>query len=148
MQYKKSSTTTGAWVKASEVENDSKCKLVCETKPVQGEYVQQDVDKIRFAGEEGESRNVRLNKPTVNALVDAFGEDSVNWQGNLLTAHTEKMRVAGKAVVALYLIPDGYEIGDDDGGFLVITKIGAVSTGDTGTTSAEVSEDEDNGIPF
>jgi hypothetical protein len=58
-----------------------------------------------------EPLNVNLNRATINGLVDAFGEDSALWIGHYLTVETEKMRVAGKAVVALYLIPKGYEPG-------------------------------------
>lgn len=123
--YKKSSTIGGAWVKASEVVSGTKAKLVSETVPQPSEFGQQDVAKIRFQGEQGEAKNIRVNKPSINALVDAFGEDSKAWIGNLLTAHTEKMLVGGKRVTALYLIPEGYEIGEDAGGYLVIEKVGA-----------------------
>jgi hypothetical protein len=56
--------------------------------------------------------------------VDAFGEDSAGWQGHALSVETEKMRVAGKAVVALYLIPEGYERIDDENGYAMIVKEG------------------------
>lgn len=143
---------SGDWAKGSNVENDSKCKLVSETNPVEGEYGMQDIAKIRFQGEEGEARNVRINQGTMNALIDAFGEDSAKWQGNLLTAKTEKMRVAGKAVTALFLVPEGYEIGDDENGYLVITKVGGDidETASTETTGASVPGGEINpdDIPF
>ncbi len=120
--YTKSSGISGAWVKASELENGVKAKLVSETEPKEGEYGTQNVAKIRFQGETGEAKNVNLNKPTLNALVDAFGGDSKNWIGKLLTARTEQMRVGGKKVTALYLIPEGYSLQDDEGGYLVIEK--------------------------
>lgn len=126
-QYTKS-TVSGAWVKGSEVVSGTKAKLVSETVPSEGMFegkvIKNNVAKIRFQGQEGEAKNVNVNKPSINALIDAYGSDSKIWIGKLLTAHTEKMLVGGKRVTALYLIPEGFEIGEDEGGYLVITKIG------------------------
>lgn len=124
--YKKSSGVSGAWVKAKDVESGVKCKLVSETEPSEsvweGKTIKNNVAKIRFAGQEGEAMNVNVNKPSINGLIDAFGEDSKMWIGKVLTAHTEKMLVGGKRVTALYLIPEGYKIDEDEGGYLVIVK--------------------------
>ena len=124
MKYTKQSTTGGAWVKNSEVVSGTKCKLVSETLPQEGEFGKRDVAKIRFEGVE-ESKNCNINKPTINALIDAFGEDSKEWIGKILVAHTEKMIVGGKRVTALYLIPEGFEMGEDAGGYILIKRIGA-----------------------
>src|SRR3990167_5964137 len=123
MKYQKKSGAQGAWVKASELVSGTSAKLVSETTPTEGEYGVQDVAKIRIEGEV-ETKNVRVNTPTINALVDAFGEDSKSWINKTLTIQTEKMVVSGRRVTALYLIPDGYALGEDDGGYLVITKKG------------------------
>ena len=37
---------------------------------------------------------------------------------------TQKVRVAGKAVTAVYLVPEGYERVDDENGSTVIVKKG------------------------
>ncbi len=75
--------------------------------------------------------NVSLNRATINAFVDAFGEDSADWQNHYLRVETEKMRVAGKSVTALYLIPEGYEKMDDENGYAIIVKEGtAASSGE------------------
>jgi hypothetical protein len=79
------------------------------------------VAKVRFEGVT-EPLNVSLNRCTINALVDAFGEDSTDWQGHTLTVETEKVRVAGKAVTALYLLPEGYIKTDDENGYAIIIK--------------------------
>src|SRR3990167_3456597 len=143
MQYTKSSGVGGAWVKASEIVSGTKCKLVSETAPQPSEFGTQDVAKIRFQGEEGEAKNVRINKPSINALIDAFGEDSKVWIGNVLTAVTEKMVVSGKRVTALYLVPKGYSLGEDEGHYLVITKDGA--TVKSGPTEETINPED---IPF
>jgi hypothetical protein len=50
------------------------------------------------------------------------------------------MRVAGKAVVALYLIPENYERVDDENGYAVIVK--------KGTTKEEVPTVNLDDVPF
>jgi hypothetical protein len=55
-----------------------------------------------------------------------------------LSVETEKVRVAGKSVTALYLIPEGHEKIDDENGYAVIVKQG------TGKVDAPDPED----IPF
>lgn len=128
MKYTKTSGVAGNWVKGSEVVSGTKCKLTSETVPsesvYEGKTIKNNVAKIRFQGEDSESKNVNVNRPSINALVDAFGEDSKDWIGKYLTAQTEKMLVGGKRVTALYLIPEGYEMKEDEGGYIVITKIG------------------------
>jgi hypothetical protein len=130
-KYQQSSSVSGAWVKGSDVVNGSKCKLVSEAKPIPSQFKDkngnaknQDVAKVRFQGEEGEAKNVSLNRATINALVEAFGEDSNSWMGQILTAHTEKVVVSGKRVTAVYLIPEGFELNEDDNGYVVITRKG------------------------
>ena len=118
--YKKSSGVGGAWVKGSEVTAGSKVKIVSETEPQPSQFTDkngkiktQDVCKVRFQGGQ-DALNMSLNRATTNALVDAFGEDSKTWIGQVLTAHTEKVRVAGVARIVVYLLPDGYEVQDDE----------------------------------
>src|SRR3990167_516599 len=106
-QYKKQSTVFGKWVKAGELANIKKAKIVSETTPQPSQFMNkdgsvknQDVCRVQFEGMP-EAVNVSLNRATINGLVDAFGEDSKDWQGHTLAVETEKMRVAGKAVVVL-----------------------------------------------
>ena len=141
-------TASGAWAKAEELKSGSKAKIVSETKPQESSFLDkqgnaktQDVAKVRFEGID-EPLNVSLNRATINGLVSAFGEDSVEWQNKVLTVETEKVRVAGVARVALYLVPEGYKKVDDDSGYAVIVKDGEVP--------AEKGNDEINpeDIPF
>lgn len=132
VKYQKQTSVTGNWVKAAELKNGIRAKLVSETTPQPSQFLDskgnaktQDVAKVRFEGM-NEVFNVSLNRATVNALVDAFGDESSKWQGNYLKVETEKVRVAGRAVTALYLIPDGYEKVDDANGYAMIIKKGSV----------------------
>lgn len=129
--YQKQVSISGGWVKTAELKSGERAKIVSETVPQPSSFLDkkgnpktQDVAKVRFESQK-EPVNVSLNRATINALVDAFGEDSVAWQGHYLTVETEKMRVAGKAVIALYLIPEGYVRIDDENGYAVIIKKGA-----------------------
>lgn len=88
-----------------------------------GEVKMQDVAKILFSGDT-EEKKISLNRATINGLIDAFGDDSSLWQEQVLIAETEKVRVAGKAVTAVYLVPEGYERVDDENGYTVIVKKG------------------------
>jgi hypothetical protein len=147
-EYQKSSGVSGSWLKAADVVSGTKAKLVSECVPSEsvweGKTIKNNVAKVRLQGDVGEAKNVNVNKPSINALVDAFGSDSNGWIGKLLTAHTEKMLVGGKRVTALYFIPEGYEIKEDEGGYLVIEKIGKV---EPPAAAARTSEPADDYVP-
>jgi hypothetical protein len=121
MKYQKKLGGGGKWVDKAQLTSGQKAKIVTETEPVEGQYGSQDVCKVRFEGQE-ESVNLNLNGATINALVEAFGEDSKEWINKTLTVQLEKMVVSGKRVTALYLIPEGFALKEDDNGYLVISK--------------------------
>src|SRR3990167_11218299 len=107
-----------------------RAKIVSETNPIpsqfqnkDGSVKNQDVCSVKFYGF-NDNFNVALNRATISGLIDAFGEDSINWKNQPLTVETEKMRVGGKAVVALYLIPAGFERIDDENGYALIVPQG------------------------
>lgn len=143
MQYTKKAITTGAWVDKKVLVNGSRAKIVSETKPVASKFTDdagnaqtQDVCKVHFEGQK-EPVNVGLNRATIDGLVDAFGDDSNNWQGHYLTVETEKMRVGGRAVIALYLIPEGYVKVDDENGYATILKKPTESVATTPPTTVD-----------
>lgn len=126
-KYTRSTFVSGGWVKTSELKS-SKAKIVSETNPQpsnfldnKGNVKNQEVCKVLFQGMP-DPLNVALNRTTINALVDAFGEDSKDWMNKILSVKTEKTRTAGRSSMALYLIPDGYKMIDDVNGYAVIVK--------------------------
>src|SRR3990167_4006379 len=126
--YSKQNFVGGAWVRNSEIISETKCKLVSETEPQpskfknkDGSVKMRDVAKIKFEGL-NDVLNINLNRATINGLVDAFGEDSKNWMGKMLTVITEKIMVGGKRVIAMYLLPEGYEMKDDENGYVQIVN--------------------------
>jgi hypothetical protein len=126
--YSKNQSVSGKWVNKKEVKTGTRCYITTETKPMpsnfkndDGSVQEQDVAKIQFEGAE-ETVNVAINRPSIHALVEAFGEDSLAWVKKPLTAVTEKTVVGGKRGIALYLVPDGYDVTEDAGGYVVIAK--------------------------
>lgn len=153
-KYQKSVSISGGWVKTNELKNGQRAKIVSETTAQPSSFLDkkgnpktQDVAKIRFEGQ-NEPVNVSLNRATINALVDAYGEDSVAWQGHVLTCEIEKVRVAGVMRLALYLLPEGFEKADDENGYAVVQRK-AVQQGEV-PQSGPVTEGEINveDIPF
>lgn len=152
MKYIKSSSISGGWVKTTELTNGQKAKIVSETTPQPSSFLDkkgnpktQDVTKVRFEGQP-EAANVSLNRATINAMVDAFGEDSVAWQGHVLTCEIEKVRVGGVMRLALYLLPEGYEKVDDENGYAVVQKK-AIQQGNLEAQPVEENINVDE-IPF
>ena len=127
-KYTPNQNLSGDWVKKAELKSGQTCKIVNETTPKQSSFkdkndnpIMQDVAKVHFDGQK-EPVNCNLNKPTINALIDAFGEESTDWIDKELTVETENVRISGKSSIALYLVPDGYHKIDDEGGYAVIVK--------------------------
>lgn len=130
-KYQKTMQVGGAWAKGSEI-TAKKARIVSETNPIpssfqnkDGSTKMQDVCRVQFQGA-NEPLNVSLNRATINALVEAYGEDSKEWIGHVLSVETETVRVAGKKVVALYLIPEGFKKTDDENGYAVIARVGVI----------------------
>ncbi len=153
MDYSKV-TRSGAWVKAAELQEGQKAKIVDECQPIESQFTDdkgnkkmQDVCKVRFLGL-ADPMNVNLNRATLKGLVDAFGTDSKAWIGQMLTVHTEKVAVAGKRVTALYLVPEGFEVGEDSEGYVQIVRTGEAPAADAPEADAPSAEVTADDIPF
>lgn len=158
MLYDQTFSVSGDWVKAAELKSGTRAGILNETKRVpsqfkdeKGNVKEQDIAKVKFEGV-GE-RNVALNRATINALVAAFGRDSNDWIGKVLTVQTEKMLVGGKRVTALFLVPEGFELREDSGGYLEIVTKGIPQTRDADIPVIAEEDDErppirDTDLPF
>lgn len=127
MEITKSSGVGGAWLDKKVLQNGDLAKLTTEATWQEGQNGKQLIAKIRIKGQE-EDKNIAINTPTKNALVDAFGGDTKLWVGKLLTVAVEPGIFAGKRGIMLNLVPEGYELSEDANGFIVIQKKGAVDT--------------------
>jgi len=123
-------TLKGGWVDKKTLKSGTKAKLVSETNPVPSNFKNedgtpqtQDVAQILIAGE-SESKNIKINKATIEALVEAFGPDSAKWMNHPLTIETEKTQFGGKRGIIVYLVPEGYEVKEDLAGYVHITQMG------------------------
>ena len=149
MKVQKSSGTGGAWLDKSAVKSGDELKLVTEAAEVESQHGTQLVAKCRLRGASGgatEPVNVAINTPSKNALIDAFGDDTINWTDQILTIATEKVVIGGRRLTSMYLIPVGYSLNEDDGGYLVITKEGGKSsTSEDTRTGPEITPED---IPF
>lgn len=152
MEYTKNVAMSGSWVKGSDIQSGVRAKLTSETVRTESQFKNddgtpkmQDVAKIRFENK-NEDMNIALNRATLNGLIDAFGTESKNWAGKYLVAQTEKMVVGGKRVTALYLVPEGYEVGEDSGGYMVVQKIGGADKSEASQAAEEAINPAD--IPF
>jgi|SRR3990167_1428815 len=146
-EYQKRSMVTGAWARAEDIKNGSSAEIVSEVHPSPSQFKDKDgnpkvqnVGKVRFENID-DTLNVSLNRATIEGLIDAFGTDSVHWMHQPLRVETEKMRVSGKAVTALYLIPNGYKRADDENGYAVIVKEGE-------SVPQNKEEVDPDGVPF
>lgn len=123
MKYTKSSGTSGPWLDKSKVYNGQKFAILTEARPIEeiykGEPNTRNTVKVKVQGL-AEPQNYDLNKPTIAGLIDAFGDDSSQWIGKVLQAHTEKVRVAGKAGIMVILYAEGFKVMDDEGGYAVV----------------------------
>src|ERR1700722_14730612 len=128
--YDKKEFIAGKWADKAELyeKRVNKAKIVSETNPEpstfkneDGTVQMQDFCRVQFPGYP-EALKVSLNRATINALVDAFGRSSAEWQGHVLGVEIDKL--PGKKF-PFFLIPDGYKRIEDENGYAVIVKKGA-----------------------
>jgi len=127
MLYQKREGGQGAWIKAKDLQEGTKAKLVSETTPqesvFEGKPRTQNVAKIRIQDKEGVF-NIGLNQTTINGLIDAFGGDSKQWVDKTLTVKTDKTTIGGRRVTVLYLLAEGYDLLEDSNSYLYIGREG------------------------
>lgn len=139
---KRSSSVGGKWIDKKNLRSGDIAKIKSEaTEQPSQQGGMQWVAKLHVKGQ-AEPANVAINKPSKNALIEAFGEDTMDWIDQPLTIQVETAIVSGKRGVAMYLIPEGFEMKEDNGGYLVIVKKGGV---------IQINEEEEidpSSIPF
>ena len=110
MQYHKK-VSVGAFAKKGiDINNGDLVTISNEGKQVTGQYGPQDVFLVKLAN--GEEKNISVNKTSINGLIDAFGDDSINWIGKQVKVWIIKSNVAGKFVDVLYIASPRAELTD------------------------------------
>lgn len=121
MKVTRTSGSTGAWLKKDELKSGEPLKIVSEAGLVEGQNGPQLVAKVRRKGET-DAYNIAINNTSKNALIELYGDDTKDWVDKVVTAETEQTRIGGKRSTILYLIPEGFEMGETDDGFVAIKR--------------------------
>lgn len=146
----KSSGVGGKWLDKKTLKSGDIAKIKTEAteQASQQEGKTQWVCKLLVKGQT-ESLNFAINGQSKNALIDAFGEETLNWIDKTLTIQIEKTVIAGKRGIAAYLIPEGFEMTEDAGGYIVITRIGGAKEPSRTLPPEAIAEDiNPDDIPF
>lgn len=142
-------TMTGSWLDKKTLKTGDILKLVSEAKEIPSQQGgMQIVAKCKVKGQTGEPTNISINKPSKNALIEAYGDDSINWVDKPLGVHIEKTMIAGKRGIAMYLVPEGYQVAEDDAAYLVIVKLGQQVEKTAMKSIAEDEQINPEDIPF
>lgn len=153
MQFSKKEGVGGNWLDVKSLVSGTQVCLATETKVVtntfQGKEVSQNVAKIKVKGAT-ELQNTKINQTSINALVEAFGPESKDWVGKVLTAKTEVAQVGGKRRTILYLVPEGFEVSEDADGYVKVLRKGQ-ATAQTPAVEPEPEAEEEimpEDLPF
>ncbi len=122
MKLPAESSVSGQWLDKSKLKDGDTIKIVSEAKLEEGQNGQQLVAKVLVKDGDKEPKNLGINKPSKRALVEVYGDDTVNWVNKKFVVQVDKTIIGGKRGYALYLIPEGYEVGEDEGGFVVVHR--------------------------
>ena len=99
MKYTKKVSVGSFLKKGVDIKEGDEIIIANEGKEVQGEFGIQNIFLVKTGDQEG---NVSFNQTSINGLIDAFGEDSVNWIGKKVKAYKIKQNVAGKFLDVWY----------------------------------------------
>lgn len=140
----------GAWIDKKNIKTGDVIKLTTEAQEVDSQQGgKQVVAKALVKGGESEAKNVAINKPSQRALVEAYGYETADWVGRHLTAHVERTMMAGRRGIALYLLPEGFEVTEDEGGYVVVRPVGfSKNIETTSVADMDFSEVNADDIPF
>lgn len=90
-----------------------------EGKQVDGDFGPRHVFLVKLP--KGGEKNFTFNQTSINNMVDAYGEDSVNWVGKDVKVWLILQNVQGKMVRVAYVAHPSAEI-NDEGSFIIPGK--------------------------
>lgn len=113
MKVEKKVSIQGGWIKAREDVKDGDIVLIAsEAEKVQGDFGERLVVKIETKSKD--VKNLSLNQTSVNNLIDAYGNETNEWQGEKVRVWIVKANVGGKMKDVVYLTAPGWTM-DEDG---------------------------------
>jgi hypothetical protein len=126
MEYSKA--RGGKWTDVKQLKDGMKARILDECvrqessfKDEDGNAKTENIAKVQFQGI-AEPLNTRLNWTTIGGLIDAFGKESTEWIGHVLTVRIMRALVGGTMRSIVYLVPDGFELGENDEGRLEVRR--------------------------
>lgn len=129
----------------ADIKNGDIVKVLNAGDVVSGEFGEQNVFQIMTRNGE---KNATFNQSSINALIDAYGDDSEEWVGKEVKVLTKKDVVANKKVIIAYLVPTNYIL--NEWGELEKEESAPVTTNLDGSAKPEYPEEEitEEDIPF
>ncbi|MDD5178303.1 MAG: hypothetical protein PHT54_03440 [Candidatus Nanoarchaeia archaeon] len=121
--------------KGEDIKENDIIKVANEGKKVPGEFGDQDVFLVKL--EDGREGNLAFNSTSINAIIDAYGEESKNWIGKELKVWMIRMAVQGKIKPVYYFTHPDAEL-NEEGTFVLPVK----------NKSKKKKEEEDIEIPI
>ncbi len=114
--YKKK-TSLGAWVKKGEDIKDGDLIIIANegVEDDSGDFGTRQVFMVKLIN--GEEKNLAFNQTSINNMIDAFGEQAINWIGKQVKVWMVKQNVAGKFLQVLYVSHPQAEFGEN--GFIL-----------------------------
>ena len=98
--------TGGKWLKAKELKQGDKCKIVSEADWEEGEYQGQKTNQycvnVNYNDEE---RKLKLTMASCNEISPVYGKDSTEWIGKELSLEPIKVMVGGEVKQSILATP-------------------------------------------
>ncbi len=111
MKVQKKITIQGQWAKIKEdINNGDIIVIADEGKLVAGDYGERHVFKVQTKNGE---KLLTFNQTSMNYLIDAFGAETNEWQGEKIKVWLVKSNVGGKMKDIVYLTAPNWIEGED-----------------------------------
>jgi len=116
MKVEKRISVQGEWVKVKvDIFNGDLITIANEGEKVKGEFNGKEVERNVFKVETKNGiKNITFNKTTMNNLIDAFGEETNEWQGEKVKVWLVKQSVGGKLKDIVYLTAIDWVSGEEE----------------------------------
>ena len=98
--------TGGKWLKAKELKQGDKCKIIEEANWETGEYQGQETKQYCvIVNYNGEERKLKLTMASNNEIAPVYGKDSNDWIGKELNLEPIKVMVGGDVKLSILATP-------------------------------------------
>jgi len=144
MKYTKR-VSVGTFLKKGEDYKDGDIlEIGNEGRQIEGQFGIQDIFLVRTPSKK--EGNVGFNSTSINCMIDAFGNDSINWIGKKVKVWAILSNVKGK-MIKVYYFTHPEAILEEDGTFVlpsgVVSEKKTENQGDIPTVEDEIFEDEE-----